>query len=384
MITNLKIRVSCFTTTRVLLGMVFVLSGFLKAIDPVGFGYKVDEYFRFLHLIFPSWLKVSLLIGLFLIALEFVIGVYLVLGIRRKFTAIVSLALMVVFTMVSVVILIYKPVGNCGCFGEFIVLTDMQTFIKNVILLALSIAFFFKYKTTITFAPVSWHWLLSLYSSVFILIFALRSVYYLPVIDYGPYSIGTNVRENVFPIEPENNAEPADFYVTDVNNRDYTSDILFDERPMFLVISPLLEEANTGVTEELNSIYDWCLERGYRMFCLTSSTKEVIHQWSYYNDIQFPILIADNSLLRSIIHSNPGLVLMRDGIVRNKWSCNNLPDITDSVVSEKQFERTPAYGVGVLLRLVLWYLMPMLVFSLLSHYVGMVRKLHSIRKIFNV
>lgn len=363
-----------YTAVRVLLGMVFVFSGFVKAIDPTGFSYKLGEYFRAVHLSFPSWIDVPVVASVAIVSVEFVMGVYLVLGIRRKFCAVATLVIVVAFTLLSLLQAVFHPVADCGCFGDAIVLTDFQTLLKNVVLLALSVVFYYNHRKTVLFVPVGWHWLLSLYTCVFILVFSLRSIYSLPLMDFRPYSIGTNLREAVFPARIEEGHTPLDFWVTDTAGNDCTANILMDKRAVFLVVCPRLDETDTSVTENLNAINDWCVDHGFRMFCLTSSPSAEMEKWGDDNDIQYPILEADCTVLQTVIRSNPGLVLLRDGIIRNKWSCNDLPVIQDSTVSIRQFETTAREKEETLLRILLWYLLPMAVVILLAHAADFLRK----------
>lgn len=362
------------TLLRMLLGIVFVFSGFVKAIDPIGFSYKIEEYLRVAHIPLLPWLNLPFVASVLLISVEFVLGMYLVLGIRRKFCAIVTLFLVAIFTLISVVLALFHPVADCGCFGDFIVLTDVQTLLKNIVLLILAISFYYHHKMTISFVPVDWHWFFSLYTCVFILFFTLRSLYYLPLMDFRPYNIGTNLREAVFPKNIEEDKIPLDFYVTDTIGMDYTANILLDKRAVFLVICPQLKNANISVTEELNAINDWCIDHDYKMYCLTSSPISDINEWSYNNDIQFPFLLADNTMLKTMIRSNPGLILLDDGVIRNKWSCNNLPKLSGNMVTMGQIEVNANKNSNTLLRILLWYIIPMCFSAFIAHAVDLLKK----------
>ncbi len=362
------------TLSRMLLGIVFVFSGFVKAIDPIGFSYKIEEYLRVAHIPLLPWLNLPFVASVLLISVEFVLGMYLVLGIRRKFCAVVTLFLVAIFTLISVVLALFHPVADCGCFGDFIVLTDVQTLLKNIVLLILAISFYYHHKMTISFVPVDWHWFFSLYTCVFILFFTLRSLYYLPLMDFRPYNIGTNLREAVFPKNIEEDKIPLDFYVTDTIGMDYTANILLDKRAVFLVICPQLKNANISVTEELNAINDWCIDHDCKMYCLTSSPISDINEWSYNNDIQFPFLLADNTMLKTMIRSNPGLILLDDGVIRNKWSCNNLPKLSGNMVTMGQIEVNANKNGTTLLRILLWYIIPMCFSAFIAHAVDLLKK----------
>ena len=353
---------------RLILGCTFILSGFVKAVDPRGFSYKVEEYLQAANMDFPDWMNLPLVAAIVICCAEFVLGIYLLLGLRRKFTAVATLIVCVVFTIISVLLVIFHPVHDCGCFGEFISLTDAQTLIKNIVLLGLAILLVRNPQVAKPLVPEGWQWIVSLYTCVFIFVFCLRSVYYLPLIDFRQYKVGADLREMVFPthddIKPE---EISDFMVLDTLSEDQTAQILFKKEPTILIISPLLNEASTGVTEKLATINDWCRDNGYDIFCLTASPLKDIRKWCYYNDAEYPFLIADHTLLKTMVRSNPGVMLLRDGVIRNKWSANNLPEVEDASVDEKELEATAGNNGKILLKILLWYLLPMLLIIMLSN-----------------
>ena len=353
---------------RLILGCTFILSGFVKAVDPRGFSYKVEEYLQSANMDFPDWMNLPLVAAIVICCAEFVLGIYLLLGLRRKFTAIATLIVCVAFTIISVLLVIFHPVHDCGCFGEFISLTDAQTLIKNVVLLGLAILLVRNPQVAKPLVPEGWQWIVSLYTCVFIFVFCLRSVYYLPLIDFRQYKVGADLREMVFPthedIKPE---EISDFMVLDTLSEDQTAQILLKKEPTMLIIAPLLNEASAGVTEKLASISDWCGDNGYDIYCLTASPLKDIRKWCYYNDAEYPFLIADHTLLKTMVRSNPGVMLLRDGVIRNKWSANNLPEVEDASVVEKDLEATAGNNGKILLKILLWYLLPMLLIIMLSN-----------------
>ena len=353
---------------RLMLGCTFVLSGFVKAVDPKGFSYKIDEYLQVANVSFPDWMSLPLVLAVAISCAEFVLGIYLLLGLRRRFTAVVTLIVCMVFAIISVLLVIFHPVHDCGCFGEFISLTDVQTLLKNVVLLALAILLMRNPQVAKPLVPEGWQWFVSLYTCVFIFVFCLRSVYYLPLIDFRQYKIGANLRDMVFPsredIKPK---EISDFMVLDTLGEDQTAQLLFDDKPTMLIVAPLLSDASQGVTEQLVVIDDWCKDNGYAIYCLTASPLADVREWCYYNDARYPFLIADHTLLKTMIRSNPGLMLLRDGVIRNKWSCNNLPEIEDTSFDEKKLEAEAGGNGKILLKIMMWYLLPMLLMIMLSN-----------------
>lgn len=367
-----------FTIIRVILGVVFVLSGFVKSVDPRGVGYKVAEYFNIVGFKEPSWINLSLIAGGCLAIFEFVLGVHLLLGIRRRFTSYVTLLLCVAFLAVSILTAIFHPIPDCGCFGDFYKLSQTETVLKNILLSAFSVFLVLKPRLSVSFVAVGWHWFVSLYSWVYITLLMLGSMYYLPPMDFRPYKISADLRESVFPSDEKNlekdNFIPLDLYISDSLKNDMTAEILSDKGKTMLVVCPLLREADIAATEQINTIADWCYDNNIKIYCLTSSSIEETQEWSKMNDIQYPILFGDLSTLRTIIRSNPGLVLLSDGVIVNKWSCHNLPRVDSRKFKPSQLFADPANKYARLLMIVSWYIFPMLLIIFLSHSITALRK----------
>ena len=360
---------------RLVLGCTFILSGFVKAVDPKGFGYKIEEYLHVINADFPDWLNLPLVLAVAICCTEFVLGIYLLLGLRRKFTAVATLIACTVFAIISVLLVVFHPVHDCGCFGDFITFSDVQTLLKNIVLLGLAILLARNPQVARPLVPQGWQWIVSLCSCVFIFLFCVRAVYYLPLIDFRQYKIGANLREMVFPthddIKPE---EISDFMVLDTLGEDQTAQLLFEKKAAMLIISPQLSKASVGATERLTAIGDWWRDKGYDIYCLTASPLEEIRTWCYYNDAEYKFLFADHTLLKTMVRSNPGLILLRDGVIRNKWSGNNLPDVESAPIDERELEATVGGSGNILLKILMWYLLPMLLVILISNGWKMLRK----------
>jgi len=395
---------------RFLMSAIFIFSGFVKALDPKGTGYKFDAYMAKFGLTNFINEDVTLALSVLLASLEFLLGIYLLFGIRRRFTTAVLLIVMCVFTPFTLYLAIANPVHDCGCFGDAIILTNWQTFLKNLILLAFAVLVFYRSEKMFRLLPSSVHWAYSLFSMIYIVAFCLYSIHYLPLIDMRPYKVGVNIRDamevpegakepvydNIFVMEKngvkkefnlknypdstwtyvsgktilkENGYVPpiTDFSIVDTTGNDMTSKILNDTTLTFVLVSPHLEDADTGVTDELNVIHDYCMDHNYKMIGLTASGNDAIARWRYETGAVYPIYFVDEIVLKTIIRSNPGLLLLQKGTILNKWSCNNLP-ILD--VSENKSKEQLAVGVStessikVLLKVELTYIIPLLFITL--------------------
>ena len=367
-----KITAAGVNVCRFLLAAVFIFSGFVKANDPYGTAYKIQDYLEAWGLlqIVPGFAPYvgAMAMG----ALEFTLGVYLLFGIHRKAVSTLLLLVMAVMTPLTLWLAIDNPISDCGCFGDAIILTNWETFGKNIVLLLASIIVFRWRKTYLKkLVTEKVDWLIALYTVVFVLVFSIYCVRELPVFDFRPYHIGMNIREGMeipegvkpttyettfiyekdgkrqeftidnFPSDStwtfvealtrvkEKGYEPPihDFMITlQEDGTDVTEEILDDDSYTFLLVSPALRNADESGMDLINEVYDYSTEYGYRFLCVTASSDEDIIVWQDNTGAEYPFAIADEITLKTIIRSNPGLVLLKDGTILNKWSVNNLPD----------------------------------------------------------
>ena len=353
---------------RFLLGGVFIFSGFVKAIDPFGTFYKLQDYVAAFGM--DSWLPSSLLFvgALLLAALEFCLGVYLFLGIRRGWSAWVALLLMAVMTPLTLYLAIANPVPDCGCFGDAWVLTNWETFGKNVILFVAAFSVFRWRKDVILFITRKIEWVFSMYTILFVFALSIYCQHNLPIIDFRPYKIGVNIPQALgssevtfetrfllekdgvrkeftsdnYPdstwtlvetrtitkeVEKDNESPLKGFFIQDLEtDEDLTEKLLSAKGYTFLLVAHRIEHADDSHIDLINEIYDYSVEHGYGFYALTASPKEEILQWSDRTGAEYPFYEADELTLKTMIRSNPGMFLLKDGTILHKWSDGNLPD----------------------------------------------------------
>lgn len=411
---------------RFALAFVFIFSGFVKAVDPLGSQYKIQDYLEAFGIAgwFPSFFP--LFVAIILSTLEFSVGVYFLFGIRRKLSTALALIMMGFMTPLTFYLAIANPVSDCGCFGDAWVLTNWETFIKNVFLLLAAISVFKWGNRIIRLVSESSQWLIALYSLIFIIGVSLYCLTYLPVIDFRPYKVGTDipqsmiipegakksVYESTFILEKdgvkkeftlddypdstwtfidthtvlkEKGYEPPihDFsIVRTADGEDITEEVLNDKNYTFLLIAHRIDRADDSNIDLINEIYDYCMENGYKFYCLTSSLDDEIEQWRDKTGAEYPFCIADDITLKTIIRSNPGLMLIKDGVILNKWSHNELPDeyaLTgklDKLSIGKLQPRVLSHTMGAIF---LWFVIPLLIF--LGIDILVVRRLERRKKI---
>lgn len=353
---------------RLFLAATFIFSGFVKANDPLGTVYKLEDY---VHALGWFTLPDTFLLGcaVILAFFEFTLGVYILFGMKRKATSSITVAFMVVMTLLTVYIVIANPVSDCGCFGDVLTLSNGATLAKNIVLLGAAWLTCRYYRLQKDFLSSSLKWFIAFVSLCAIIEYAIYCIVCLPVFDFRPYKIGTNLRESVTstthqqqfdvkiiyekdgktlelaaedddpdstwtyvetrrtPMEGTSNLATADFYVADADEEDITEDILFADGYTFLLIIPNLRKADEGCVDKINEIYDYAQDNEFGFYCLTASTAPRDQQyWSDHTGAEYGYSIAEERMLKTVVRGQPGLVLLHDGIIIKKWGNYNMPD----------------------------------------------------------
>ena len=320
-------RKTAVNIARLLLALTFILSGFVKAVDPLGTQYKIHDYLAAIGLasIVPDF--GTLASSVILSATEFLLGICLLFAIRRRLVSKILVVLMTVMTLLTLWLAIDDPVTDCGCFGDALVLTNWQTFWKNVVLLAAALIVWRYPLDMPRLISESNQWIVMNYSAFFILvIIAGRSLYTLPQFDFRPYHVGTNLREGWQRMLEGEDSPYTEFFIESTDEgEDITEAVLGSQGYTFLLVAPHLENANDSQFDRLNSIYEYCLENGYQFYCLTASTHKGIGRWQDITGAEYPFCNTDETTLKTVIRSNPGLLLLNDGVIIRKWSHNTLP-----------------------------------------------------------
>lgn len=390
---------------RFILAAVFVFSGFAKIIDPWGSFYKLQDYAQAFGAFWvPDFLL--LLFGGLLAAVELVTGLLIFAGVRRTISTFTSLVLMSIMTPLTLVLALTNPISDCGCFGDALVLTNWETFLKNIILLALSISLYRGRRGILSFYTNHTHWIVSLYTAIFVVGLFVYSYRYLPIIDFRPFKIGTHMpsamempedaeqpefetyllmekdgEQKLFDLEnyPDSTWTYVDTqtkmisagYVPPIQNfhmldlelgEDIASEYLSQEGYSFLMVAGDLRQADDANIDLLNEIYDYSVEHKYPFVCLTASQEKDIESWSDRTGAEYPFYFTDEITLKTMIRSNPGLLLLKDGVIIQKWSYNTLPteyDLSDSLDKLPLGEVTEHSDIKKILYVVFCYFAPM-------------------------
>lgn len=367
---------------RFLLAVTFIFSGFVKALDPMGNAIKIKDYFSAWGVSEQTDDFFYFLPGLALMIVEFLLGTSLLLGIRRKISTALILLFMLVMTPFSLYLALANPVADCGCFGDAWKLTNWETFWKNILLLILSVSVLVGRNKIIPFFKHGFQWIPPLYSLVFILFYAFYCYKHLPLIDFRPYKIGTDLQ--VLRDTPDENGNYVDVSFYHPDTFDEVSDSLFADRYVFLLIAPLLETADEGDVDLINDLYDYCSEYGYDFYCVTASGEEEVAAWIDRTGADYPFLVGDHTTLLTIVRSNPGLLLMRRGVILNKWHHTQIP--ADSLLTAPLDEQSPIVRPdrrtpqAVCCEAILWYFLPLMLIYFLDRYLVRPVELYNARR----
>jgi hypothetical protein len=363
------------TISRIIIGITFMFSGIVKAIDPLGSAYKFHDYFQAFNLL--SLDPLTLLLSILLSTAEFISGFAVLSGYRQKAGIIVVMILMIIFTPLTLVLALTNPVSDCGCFGDAIHLTNWQTFYKNLFLMIFAVILFTERKhVQKIFSPLK-EWILIGIMTAVVVIFALLNLRNLPLIDFLPYKPGVNINESMMIPEgmPADKYEttfiyekdgvrkefsldnyPADdtswvfidqksvlvkkgyqppihdFSLTTLEGIDLTDKILSNKGYTLLFISTKLEEADPSNLEKGFSLGSYCAVNGMDFYVVTASGGDVLK--NYNNGLTF--CTADEVTLKTIVRANPGYLLINSGSIVGKWSWATVPAkekfITDTPV----------------------------------------------------
>ncbi|EKY02890.1 DoxX family protein [Hoylesella saccharolytica F0055] len=396
---------------RLLLAGTFIFSGYVKAIDPLGTQYKINDYLAAVHLagVVPDWITLTASIGIS--ALEFSLGIFLLFAIQRRLTSKLVLGFMGVMTFITLWIAIENPVKDCGCFGDAIQLSNTQTLLKNIVLLISAGVVAYRPLMMLRFVSKSNQWIVTNYTLVFIVVSSVICLYNLPMFDFRPYHIGADIRKGMeipkdapqpkyettfimskggvtkeftldnYPdstwtfvdsktVQTEAGYVPPihDFSIQDITTgEDFTEQILARKGYTFLLISPHLEQADDSNFGGIDRIYEYAKQEKIPLLCLTASNEKAIKRWQDLTGAEYSFYRTDETTLKTIIRSNPGLVLLKNGVVVNKWSHNYLPKEEElrAPMEELKIGHVESDSIaGKITRIVLWFALPLILLTL--------------------
>ncbi|SDQ54030.1 BT_3928 family protein [Flagellimonas zhangzhouensis] len=356
--------------SRIIVGVLFIISGWIKLNDPMGFSFKLEEYFSPGVLDLPFLTPIALGISIFVVIVEVILGILLLIGFKPKFTVWSLLLMIVFFTFLTFYSAYFNKVTDCGCFGDAVKLTPWESFTKDVILLVFILILFFgrKYITPL-FTPKI-NWIIGGVALVACAWFANHVLNHLPTVDFRPYKIGANIQEGMS--VPEGAAEPIyeyawrfkvngedkiyttageypsvdgefiDVETTEIQKGyeppihdftieqdgvDYAGKVLNLEKLM-MVVAYDLKKSNYEAFKEIAEVAAKAKQNGYRVIGMSASSKEMTDELKVEYGLDFEFFFTDETTLKTIVRSNPAVLTLKKGTIQQKVHYNDLDKLT--------------------------------------------------------
>ena len=359
---------------RSLIALVFLFSGFVKAVDPLGTVYKIEDYLKAFGGFMTELLPLAGAAAVCLILAEWLLGVCMLCNVRTNWTSWLSLLFYLVMTPLTLWIALTNPVSDCGCFGDALVLTNWQTFWKNVVLLSLVIVLLVCRKAI----PQTFSWWAELSLAVLAIATAAGIMGYsythLPPMDFRPYKVGNNIPELMevpedapqdeyvikliyakdgveqeFTLEDYPKGDSTwtfvdqksvlvkkgyeapihDFEILTMDYEDITYDVLESETPVTLIAMYDLQKTDRRQLDKILRTYADCIWRGEACYLLTGSGEEDIYAFADElgmdrETAEQAFCTIDPVTLKTIVRANPGLVVIQNGVVTEKHNFKQL------------------------------------------------------------
>ncbi|HEY9115579.1 MAG TPA: BT_3928 family protein [Bacteroidales bacterium] len=359
---------------RIILGLVFIFSSTMKGVDPIGTAYRVEDYLSAYNLL---WLHgAELYLSFFLIVIEFILGVALLFKLYIRLAALGSFIIMLIFTGLTYFDALYEMVPDCGCFGDAVKLTAWETFYKNIFLIILALILFFKRNSIKNKIP---EWL----QTLLLILFAGSYIYFvsynynhLPMLDFRDWKIGNDMKsegldqvktfviyknkstgetkEYLSPEYPWNDSvwmaewefvdqridesgvkRSHNLLIVDYEGNNVTNEIIEHMGYQLILVSPDIETADAEGMIRASALYEQSSRHEVGFVLLSSSGEDIIDKYSEVYQINYPSYLADDTELKTMIRSNPGLILLLNGVVVNKWHSNDFPKTLDQVLNSE-------------------------------------------------
>jgi uncharacterized membrane protein YphA (DoxX/SURF4 family) len=341
---------------RILVGVLFIYSGFVKGIDPWGTIYKFEEYLAAMGL--PNYEALTLVAVFTLFSYEFLVGVFILFGCYRRSAPVMAILFMAVMLPITLWIALKNPVSDCGCFGDALTLSNWTTFWKNVVLVILIVWLLIYNRRSRALINPAFQWISFLGTFLFIALIGAQGYWRQPFIDFRAYKVGTELtsltenstdptsfifiyekdgvtkefteddelpyeeegwtfkeRRDIFPEYNDRNTEKErNFHLWDVNGEeDVTSDVILTQGNQIILTIPDLSKVTTALTWKINSLQDWCEQHDIDILAAVSGSAEEIGIWSDLSMPEYPIYTADDTVIKELVRGNPGIVFLRDG-----------------------------------------------------------------------
>lgn len=347
---------------RILVGMLFIFSSFMKGVDPLGTKYKMLEYFAAYGI---EWMNgAAMVLAVVMILAEFIVGICLFTNLLPRLATLGATILMLFFTVSTFFDAIYNLVPDCGCFGTAIKLTNWQTFGKNIIIDAVLLPVVINNKSLRNKRlSLLGQWISAIvFMGVFVW-FELYNIRHLPVIDFMDWKVGRDMTDNSYdagkifvkyqnketgeiqefesPNYPwndsiwmsrwtfvsqraEGGSNALGFAILDAEGEDFTH-ILFETENLYVFVAPYLEEMTEKDFENCVKMVEVANNQGFDYIWITSVSPDYVEKLNEKYMMFFDVYYGDELELKTMVRSNPGLMLIDNGVIKKKWSKIDFP-----------------------------------------------------------
>jgi len=356
--------------SRIFVGILFIISGLIKLNDPMGFSFKLEEYFSPSVLDLTFFTPLALEISIFVVIAEVILGILLLIGFKPKFIVWSLLLMIVFFTFLTFYSAYFNKVTDCGCFGDAVKLTPWESFTKDVILLVFVLVLFFgkKYITPMFSSKVNW--IIGGVALLACMLFANHVLAHLPSVDFRPYKIGANIQEGMS--VPENAPKPVyeyawrfkvngeekvivtegdypsvdgefiDVETTEIQagyeppihdftieqeGQDYAAELLEEEK-LVMVIAFDMAKSDYDAFEEVAKVTAEAKSKGYKVIGMSASSSDTAEKLIKSYGLDFEFYFTDETTLKTIVRSNPGILVLNKGTIRQKAHYNDFEELT--------------------------------------------------------
>ncbi|QNL40523.1 hypothetical protein DXA46_01950 [Bacteroides sp. OF02-3LB] len=400
--------------SKIVLGLTFLFSGFVKSVDVYGTTFKIVDYFHAFHL--DIFQPLSKLLAFGIVGFEFLLGILIIIGIYAKVVSKLVISIVFFMMLLTLYIALFNNVEDCGCFGDVLILSNWATFFKNIVLLIFAFIFVIYHRLVIPLFSIKIRKYVLRYSFIYISGILLYSYIYEPLFDFRPYHVGAKLmpfdsinkknkdqvsliyrkdgEEKVFTPETapwqngewtyvetrinslniENTKSIADFSIQNIKfdkeNKptiiDITDKVLLDSEYSFFLLIPDLSILSDIQYDTINKIALYAGNNKCNVYCLTASTRNEVLQFKENLNPEIMICLADNRLINTIVRTSPGLMIMKKGLIVAKWSRWSFPfDLHLGCNMNELITSSPSsVRIGPIILAVLLLLLPMMVFKI--------------------
>ncbi|NNM22856.1 MAG: DoxX family protein [Flavobacteriaceae bacterium] len=353
---------------RIFVGIFFIISGMVKLVDPVGFSFKLQDYFAPDVLNLEFLVPYSLALSVFVLVFEVLIGIMLILGYAKRFTLISLLGMIIFFTFLTFYSAVTGKVTDCGCFGSALAIEPWTSFWKDIVLLLMILVLYFGRQYIQPFFTTNVRRIVVAISVVFCLWLAYYVLMHLPVIDFRPYHVGANIQQGMtvpddapppiikyfwkyeingkeqtitntsgldpkpeggtrLSVETEFVREPYEPPIHDFSMErdggDYTEDFL-EEPKLIMVVAYNLDNTEMDGYPGIKTKTDEALKKGYKVIGLSASSTEETEKLTKAQKLAFDFYFCDMTTLKTIVRSNPGILELNRGTIKQKLHWNDV------------------------------------------------------------